>query len=259
MSVRIQCIPSAGLIEMPPVSNVTPLPTSTRCAASGAAYQSSRSSRGGRAEPDPTARIPPNPSAASSDSVHTRLVSPGSASARRTASSASHAGLFTSDGVSARSRASAVAAASSAASSATGRNRSAADVTSVIDGGGAGCSALTRNRCPPSRRPCTIAASRELSAAESGSASSGSRQLRAAGASSRWSPCTTDRVSAAAALRQSRGSPSPIPTSQPPPCDASATRCTSPAVPSLPISAGQLGVDAGRRRAGADPAVPRRR
>ena len=32
MSYFIFSMPSAGLIEMPPVSNVTPLPTSPRCA-----------------------------------------------------------------------------------------------------------------------------------------------------------------------------------------------------------------------------------
>ena len=80
MSVFIAIIPSDGLSEMPPVSNVMPLPTRTTCGSRSprevlGAYVSS-TSRGGRTEPMPTARIPPKPWAASSASSRTRTVTP---------------------------------------------------------------------------------------------------------------------------------------------------------------------------------------
>ena len=61
LSQIIFSISAAGLMEMPPVSNVTALPTS----ASGACVRgpprcSSTMSRGGRALPPPTAVMPPN-------------------------------------------------------------------------------------------------------------------------------------------------------------------------------------------------------
>ena len=50
---------AAGLIEIPPVSNVMPLPTSaTFFVASGWVWRS-RTRRGGRDEPVPTPRTPP--------------------------------------------------------------------------------------------------------------------------------------------------------------------------------------------------------
>ena len=51
---------------MPPVSKVMPLPTSTTCGRAPAGRQASSTSRGPLAEPPPTARMPPKPSAASS-------------------------------------------------------------------------------------------------------------------------------------------------------------------------------------------------
>ena len=69
--------PRVGLIEMPPVSNVMPLPTSTDvrqpCAPRGAAgaYVELDEPRR-RAEPGPTASMPPKPSAASCRSSRTR-------------------------------------------------------------------------------------------------------------------------------------------------------------------------------------------
>ena len=59
---------AAGLIEMPPVSNVTPLPTSATFLAFFGFFASfeprcaSRTSRGGRDEPLPTPITPPYPS-----------------------------------------------------------------------------------------------------------------------------------------------------------------------------------------------------
>ena len=51
---------AAGLIEMPPVSNVTPLPTSaTDARGAGPPDQRSRTSRGLRDDPPPTPRMPP--------------------------------------------------------------------------------------------------------------------------------------------------------------------------------------------------------
>ncbi len=67
MSVFMPSMPSTGLTCRPPVSNVMPLPTSTTRgveAVAPAGSWSSRTSRGGVAEPWPTARMPPNPSAA---------------------------------------------------------------------------------------------------------------------------------------------------------------------------------------------------
>ena len=65
MSEVMWCIDAAGLIEIPPVSNVTPLPTSATffaCFGFLASFEPrwvSRTSRGGRDEPWPTPITPP--------------------------------------------------------------------------------------------------------------------------------------------------------------------------------------------------------
>ena len=62
MSLFMSSMPAAGLIEMPPLSKVMAFPTSATCfAAPRAACSWSRSRRGLRAEPAPTARMPPSP------------------------------------------------------------------------------------------------------------------------------------------------------------------------------------------------------
>jgi hypothetical protein len=106
-------MPSAGLMEMPPVSNVIPLPTRTRCGwPASVPGQVSSMNLGGRDEPPPTATTPPNPCSASQFSSRTRTSRPGTAFAAFTAAAASHDGSFTFDGVFARSRPNDVAAAS---------------------------------------------------------------------------------------------------------------------------------------------------
>jgi len=70
--------------------------------------------QGGWAEPAPTARMPPNPAAASSPGSRTRTASP-LAAATRAASPASQAGVFRLEGMFARSRASATASAAARA------------------------------------------------------------------------------------------------------------------------------------------------
>ena len=73
MSSFIRSMPSAGLIEMPPVSNVMPLPTRPSTGPSGAPGGSWRStiSRGGSALPRATPSSSPMPSAAISFSSRT--------------------------------------------------------------------------------------------------------------------------------------------------------------------------------------------
>ena len=66
MSCFISAMSAAGLSEMPPASNVTPLPTSTIAARGFFARYSSRTSRGSCTEPLPTARIARSPSFSSS-------------------------------------------------------------------------------------------------------------------------------------------------------------------------------------------------
>src|SRR5699024_1668300 len=61
MSLVIWSMPAAGLIEMPPESNVTPLPTRATEATDCAGRYDRRTSRGGRVDPEPTARMPPYP------------------------------------------------------------------------------------------------------------------------------------------------------------------------------------------------------
>ncbi len=114
MSVRMRCMPSAGFTEMPPVSNVMPLPTSTTCGAPRLPWLSC-TNLGGRVDPPPTASMPPNPCWASQLWSRTVASTPGARPAVRVAVRASQAGSLTFDGVLARSRASPVAAASTAA------------------------------------------------------------------------------------------------------------------------------------------------
>ena len=61
MSEVMWCMLAAGLIEMPPVSNVMPLPTSATFLAflSSPPRCVSRTRRGGRDEPLPTPTMPP--------------------------------------------------------------------------------------------------------------------------------------------------------------------------------------------------------
>lgn len=111
MSLRMSFMPSRVLIEMPPVSNVIPLPIRTTCRPAPAGCQDSSTSRGGVAEPPPTARMPPNPSASSRAGSRTVTVRPGQPAASATTCFANQAGFFTDDGVFVRSRASQTAAA----------------------------------------------------------------------------------------------------------------------------------------------------
>ena len=115
MSLRISFMPSRGLIEMPPVSNVMPLPTSTTCRVAPGGCQDSSTRRGGVAEPPPTARMPPKPSAASCSGSRTVTVRPGRVAASATTWSANQAGFFIDDGVLVRSRASQTARATACA------------------------------------------------------------------------------------------------------------------------------------------------
>ena len=92
--------PSRGLIEMPPVSKVMPLPTSTTCGrAPAAGCQRSSTRRGPLAEPPPTARIPPKPSAASRLGLADRRRQPGQpGGGRRRPARRTRRGLFTDGG-----------------------------------------------------------------------------------------------------------------------------------------------------------------
>ena len=79
MSDFISHMPCAGLIDTPPVSKVMPLPTSatgpgecrTGCSRTGPAGA-------GPPNPDPTARIPPNPPSRSASSSSTSTARPAS-------------------------------------------------------------------------------------------------------------------------------------------------------------------------------------
>ena len=86
MSDFIVIIEAAGFSEMPPVSKVMPLPTSAMCAAASAGACSMRTSRGGREEPWPIARMPPKPSARRRSSSHTSTLTDESARSSATAS-----------------------------------------------------------------------------------------------------------------------------------------------------------------------------
>ena len=114
MSDFICFIPSLGFRDSPPLSNVIPLPARTMCASAPAGVYVSSIRRGGCAEPAPTATMPPNPAAASSASSRIRTARP-ERPAVAAAWSASHPGVFTSDGMLIRSRARATASAITAA------------------------------------------------------------------------------------------------------------------------------------------------
>ena len=79
MSSFISSMPADGLMEMPPVSNVTALPTmpSTSRRRAFAGFQRITIMQGGTAEPWPTASSAPAPSRSSSRTPSTRQVSPG--------------------------------------------------------------------------------------------------------------------------------------------------------------------------------------
>src|SRR6202030_2375312 len=79
MSEVMWCMLVAGLIEMPPVSNVMPLPTRATVLASlrfGAPRYAIRTSRGGRDDPLPTPTTPPYPRLASAFSSSTSTSGP---------------------------------------------------------------------------------------------------------------------------------------------------------------------------------------
>ncbi len=103
MSDFISSMLAAGLIEMPPVSKVMPLPTSARCVVAPSGEYARRVSRGGLAEPMPTARMPPHCSSASCFSSQ-MVTSTGSAARLSRAASARAAGGSALGGVLTRSR-----------------------------------------------------------------------------------------------------------------------------------------------------------
>ena len=95
---------------MPPLSYVIDLPTRTTCRSVGAprGCQLASMSRGGAAEPPPTASTPPKPCSVSQSTSRSTTVTPSGVRTDR-ACSASQAGVFTDDRVLARSRAHALA------------------------------------------------------------------------------------------------------------------------------------------------------
>ncbi len=143
MSVFISFMPSAGLSDSPPLSNVMPLPASTMCSWAPAGAYPSSIRRGGEADPDPTAIRPPNPCAASSPASHTRAVSPAPA-ATAAAWSASQAGVLRADGVFVRSRASATAPATVRAAATASGCPSGPDTSSRTSPGGSPWSGSSR-------------------------------------------------------------------------------------------------------------------
>ncbi len=136
MSVFIPTMPSTGLTCRPPVSKVMPLPTSTMRgvdAVAPAGTWSSRTSRGGVADPAPTASRPPKPSRVSRRSSQTVTSRPLARPTVR-ACRASQAGFFVFDGVIDRPRAS-----SWARARATARVTDTASVVPVTTASDAGC------------------------------------------------------------------------------------------------------------------------
>ena len=103
MSDFISSMLAAGLMEMPPVSKVMPLPTRARCRVAPSGAYSSRVSRGAWAEPWPTARMPPQPSRRRSSSSQI-VTSTGRPSTASTAAAASTDGGRALGGVLTRSR-----------------------------------------------------------------------------------------------------------------------------------------------------------
>ena len=110
MSVFIVSMPPAVLIDRPPESNTTPLPTSASVAFAPRGSYASRRKRGGRSEPAPTPRTPPSRSRVSCSPLHTRTVSP-LARARARAFLTTVSGDLASAGSLTRSRAHATASA----------------------------------------------------------------------------------------------------------------------------------------------------
>ena len=76
MSMVISSMPAAGLIEMPPVSKTTPLPTSARGASSPPPFHCMTTTLDGLSEPCPTASSVRMPSASSSGSSSTSTSTP---------------------------------------------------------------------------------------------------------------------------------------------------------------------------------------
>ncbi len=146
MSVFMPTIDGPGLSARPPVSKVIPLPTSTtRPPALPPGVQSTRTRHGGCCEAAPTASSPParrwaRSSSSSTDTVRVPAVVVAAAASSR-ACPATQAGLFTEDGVAARSRTRQVArAATAAASSAAGA--AAGSAPQQVDSGDGGPRAL---------------------------------------------------------------------------------------------------------------------
>ena len=81
MSIVISSMPAAGLIEMPPVSNTTPLPMSASGASSPPPFHCMTTTFDGLSDPCPTASSVRIPSAASSGSSSTSTSTPSSFSA----------------------------------------------------------------------------------------------------------------------------------------------------------------------------------
>ena len=78
ISYFIFSIELAGLRDIPPVSNVTPLPTKNRCESltTSFGFQTNRTNLGGLAEPFATLKNEPAPSASRSDSSNTSTSNP---------------------------------------------------------------------------------------------------------------------------------------------------------------------------------------
>ena len=161
MSVFMASMPSAGLMSSPPVSKVMPLPTRTTrgvFAVAPSGSQSSWTSRGGVAEPAPTASRPPKPSRRRSASDQTRTSSPLRRASVR-ACAAIHAGFLMFDGVTARLRATIAARALVDARRTASASVAPASVTVPAGAESAGVSlALHRGGTyPPMAKPSTSA------------------------------------------------------------------------------------------------------
>ena len=164
MSLRISFIAGTGLIEMPPVSKVMPLPTSTTWvrASAGLPVQLDQARAAGRAAADgeDAAEALGRQLARGSRTRRCRSGRPAAAAAT---CSANHCGLFTEEGVLVRSRASrvisAVVRAVSSASPRTRPGRRPADVDRRSAPGVGRRPSVSRNRydasSSPSARPRT--------------------------------------------------------------------------------------------------------
>src|SRR5664280_2724667 len=157
MSVFIAIMPSAVFSDRPPESKVMPLPTSTTWQRGSADAYVTSISRGGRADPAPTARMPPKPSAASSRRPRTRTSRP-ARRPRTSACFASHFGDFSNDGVLASSRASVPAAAVATPASTADRGAATSATRTAMSVRTAGSGTRRRSkRYAPSSSPSTCA------------------------------------------------------------------------------------------------------